>query len=145
LKAVPDKQYVGFWLAFLIPGVRYIHRQLPISPWAKTTDSQIVCLLMPFLLISIYPYLIPSPPPSSSPLVDAVRAVKLGAPDTSVPEDDIRREESKNVLDVCRFFLFFAVYNVADGGLYSLFTSLTGSMTTHVSLNDFQNMTSPSG
>ena len=87
---------------------------------------------MPFLLVYIHPYLIPSPPPSSSPLVEALQMIKLGTKDVSIHPDDIRHKESKDVLEVCRFFLFFAVYNVADGGLYSLFTSLAGSMTTNV-------------
>jgi hypothetical protein len=32
------------------------------------------------------------------------------------------------------FFFFFAVYNVADGGINSLITNLAGSMTTQVSI-----------
>jgi hypothetical protein len=39
----------------------------------------------------------------------------------------------RQVFQVIKLFLFFTVYNVADGGLNSLMTSLAGSMTTNVS------------
>lgn len=84
----------------------------------------------------------PSPPPSSSALVDAVRGIKSsgdGLPELIDIEDEgeagmrIKAEVKGKGSSMIWFFFFFAVYNVADGGINSLITSLAGSMTTQVS------------
>ena len=101
---------------------------------------------MPFLLAFIRPSLVPSPAPSSASLFQACGFVhpssKTQLYELNDGQEDLDRYDDagtaldeksrKDLFDVCRFFLFFAVYNVADGGLYSLFTSLAGSMTTNV-------------
>ncbi|WVF68718.1 hypothetical protein IAT40_003490 [Kwoniella sp. CBS 6097] len=120
------EKYVGFWLAFLIPGV--------------------VFLIMPFLLRLVYPYLVPSPPPSSSALIDAyhqARHLIFSSSDRHKMSEGENVEEVEHVDDfnrivqACQFFSFFVIYNVADGGLNALVTSLAGSMTTNGVPNDF--------
>ncbi|WOO83358.1 Peptide transporter PTR2 [Vanrija pseudolonga] len=111
------EKYVGFWLAYLIPGA--------------------IFLLMPPILYAVYPHLAPAPPPSSSPLVDAYhlarRAVAAKPGDERGEREHGSRDEAEaaQALEACKLFAFFAIYNIADGGLNSLMTSLAGSMTTH--------------
>lgn len=109
-------------------------------------DIQVICLVMPFLLVSIRPFLSPAPPISSSPFIDMINLLSPAKDRPVLDFDDAdltiartggaktmsAEEESNNVKEVCKFFLFFAIYNVADGGLYSLYISLAGSMTTNV-------------
>ncbi|OCF43523.1 hypothetical protein I317_02673 [Kwoniella heveanensis CBS 569] len=115
------EKYVGFWLAFLIPGV--------------------IFMIMPFLLRLVYPYLVPSPPPSSSALIDAYDEARLLISNSNAPTkwsevdqiDQIgKQDDLGRIVQACKFFSFFVIYNIADGGLNALVTSLAGSMTTNV-------------
>ncbi|KAL1405863.1 hypothetical protein Q8F55_007541 [Vanrija albida] len=119
------EKYVGFWLAYLIPGAMF--------------------LLMPPVLYAVYPYLAPAPPPSSSPLVDAYhlarRAIAARPGERAHASTD--ENDASHALEACKLFAFFAVYNIADGGLNSLMTSLAGSMTTHGIPNDVLEKANP--
>lgn len=94
---------------------------------------------MPPILYAVYPHLAPAAPPSSSPLVDAYRlarraiAAKPGDERGDREHGGSDEAEAAQALEACKLFAFFAIYNIADGGLNSLMTSLAGSMTTHVS------------
>ncbi|KAK8858886.1 hypothetical protein IAR55_003117 [Kwoniella newhampshirensis] len=126
------EKYVGFWLAFLIPGV--------------------IFLLMPILLHLVHPHLVPSTPPSSSALIENYHQARRllassrgGQPRFPEREDadDNRDDEAAKLIEACKFFAFFIVYNIADGGLNALVTSLTGSMTTNGIPNDFLGHANP--
>ena len=106
------EKYVGFWLAFLIPGI--------------------ICLVMPFLLTWIRSSLAPSPPPAPSPLLDALSAFSETSVSTFAENDPMVQKDKQSMQGLMKLFLFFAVYNVADSGLQPIFTSLAGSMTTNV-------------
>ncbi|BEJ02988.1 hypothetical protein CcaverHIS641_0101630 [Cutaneotrichosporon cavernicola] len=124
------EKYVGFWLAYLIPGV--------------------IFFLMPPLLYFVNPYLEPEPAPSSAALRDAYhilrRAVKSEPP--SAAEYELASDgevghgvepkggDVKQALLACKLFLFFAIYNIADGGLNTIMTSMAGAMTTNGVPND---------
>lgn len=93
---------------------------------------------MPPLLYILYPHLRPAEAPSSTALVDAYHFVRdarrqkvtVADFDDAGPRDEA---DVRQAIEVIKLFLFFTVYNVADGGLNSLMTSLAGSMTTNVS------------
>lgn len=107
---------------------------------------------MPPLLYFVNPYLAPEPAPSPAALLDAYdlmrRAVKK-EPEPMAAEYELEQgsdeEEGhavaepaktgdvKQALLACKLFLFFAIYNIADGGLNTIMTSMAGSMTTNVS------------
>lgn len=113
---------------------------------------------MPPLLYCVYPYLAPEPAPSAAALVDAYdilrRAVKK-EPEPMAAEYELQLERGrdeeeedghlvaepakggdvKQALQACKLFLFFAIYNIADGGLNTIMTSMAGSMTTNVSFD----------
>ncbi|WRT68098.1 uncharacterized protein IL334_005073 [Kwoniella shivajii] len=124
------EKYVGFWLAFLIPGV--------------------IFLLMPFILRVVHPHLVPCSKPSSSALIDAYNQSRsLFSSRSRIKDEDLESIESdqsddlSKIIQACKFFSFFIVYNVADGGLNALLTSLAGSMTTNGVPNDFLGHANP--
>ncbi|WWD05233.1 hypothetical protein V865_003306 [Kwoniella europaea PYCC6329] len=129
------EKYVGFWLAFLIPGL--------------------IFLIMPFILHLTYPHLVPSPKPSSSTLIDTYHQArtylsssqhiryKLEEDDSIDHGDDIDEHDFGKIIQACKFFSFFIIYNIADGGLNALLTSLDGSMTTNGVPNDFLGHANP--
>ncbi|KAK6907836.1 hypothetical protein I203_101837 [Kwoniella mangroviensis CBS 8507] len=129
------EKYVGFWLAFLIPCL--------------------IFLIMPFILYPIYPKLVPSPKPSSSTLIDTYHQArtyfsssqhtqyKLEEDDSIEHGNHIDEHGFGKIIQACKFFSFFVVYNIADGGLNALLTSLAGSMTTNGVPNDFLGHANP--
>ncbi|WWC88341.1 uncharacterized protein L201_003251 [Kwoniella dendrophila CBS 6074] len=125
------EKYVGFWLAFLIPGI--------------------VFLFMPFILNLVYPKLVPLPPPSSSAIIDTFHQAKLNLfsryndhrmDNVELIEEEQSKDFSK-ILQACKFFSFFIVYNIADGGLNALLISLAGSLTTNGIPNDLLGHANP--
>jgi len=89
-----------------------------------------VFLLMPVILYFTYSHLAPVALTVSSGLIDNYRLAGSAFLSSSKTErkyeDEEEVEEFKQGLAACKLFLFFAIYNVADGGLYPLFTSLAG-------------------
>ena len=92
---------------------------------------------MPFVLYFTLTHLAPATSPDPSVLVETYQLARsaISPASKTTREDDEKVAEFKKGLDACKLFLYFAVYNIADGGLYSLFTSLAGSMTTRVSFS----------
>jgi dipeptide/tripeptide permease len=131
------EKYVGFWLAYLIPGV--------------------IFFLMPPLLYFVCPYLAPEPAPSPAALLDAydlVRRAAKGDPPTAAEYELASDDEGGHIVEpkggdvkqallACKLFLFFAIYNIADGGLNTIMTSMAGSMTTNGVPNDFLEKANP--
>ncbi|KAL7420460.1 hypothetical protein Q5752_004410 [Cryptotrichosporon argae] len=112
------EKYVGFWLAFLIPGA--------------------IFFLLPPVLYLVWPHLVAAPPPLSSALVDALAALRAPALKLEDSADAGTHAGAPGGLrHVAALFALFAVYNVADSGLDALMTSLAGSMTTDGIPNDF--------
>jgi hypothetical protein len=102
---------------------------------------------MPPLLYFVCPYLAPEPAPSPAALLDAydlVRRAAKGDPPTAAEYELASDDEGGHIVEpkggdvkqallACKLFLFFAIYNIADGGLNTIMTSMAGSMTTNVS------------
>ena len=138
-----SEKYVGYWLAFLTPGVIYF--------------------LLPFLLWYLNNKLVKYPPDGSA-LGKVFKIVtmafkknwmfwKKGFFDAAKPSllaetgvttfmnkpiswtdkdvDDVRR-----TLTACGIFLYFPIYNLNDGGIGSVLTSQGSTMTTNGAPND---------
>ncbi|WWC71079.1 uncharacterized protein I206_105032 [Kwoniella pini CBS 10737] len=126
------EKYVGFWLAFLMPGV--------------------IFLIMPFVLNHVYPKLVKSSNPNSSVLLETyhqARSYFSSGEHTKVNDIELDSNETdqanefENILGACKFFAFFIIYNIADGGLNALLISQAGSMTTNGIPNDFLSHANP--
>ncbi|KAI5359360.1 putative proton-dependent oligopeptide transporter family, MFS transporter superfamily [Septoria linicola] len=147
-----SEKYVGFWLAYLLPGIVYF--------------------LLPALLWYLYPRLTKYPPDGSAlakvwkivtvsmkqtkgqfwkhesfwqaarPSVLAASGVASfnGSPiswsDKDV--DDVRR-----TMLACAIFLYFPIYNLNDGGIGSVSTSMGSTLTTNGAPNDLLNNFNP--
>lgn len=83
---------------------------------------------MPPLLNHVYPRLEKEAQPSTAAVEEAWLLLKLG-----VRGKPVEGEEA-GALEVTKLFLLFTIYNIADGGLNTLLTSMAGSMTTNVSI-----------
>ncbi|EIW67600.1 hypothetical protein TREMEDRAFT_64193 [Tremella mesenterica DSM 1558] len=119
------EKYVGYWLAFLLPGI--------------------VFAVMPPMLWIVHPHLVTSPTPKASALLDNIStARRLLSRHIKLTEDESKEVfELRQCIRACKLFLFFVIYNVADGGLIVMTTSLTGSMTTSGVPNDFLEAANP--
>lgn len=139
-----SEKYIGYWLAFLLPGIVYF--------------------LLPILLLFLNKRLVKSPP-SGSALQEAWKIVVLAVKhskgkfwrkdffDSASPRalaqkgittfrgkpitwseksvDDVRR-----TMSACAIFLYFPIYNINDGGIGSVATSQAAAMTTNGAPND---------
>ncbi|KAF9264783.1 hypothetical protein L218DRAFT_957974 [Marasmius fiardii PR-910] len=138
---------VGYWLAFLIPGILF--------------------MILPAGLVIVNRYII-KVPPQGSPLVDIFKMFNVirlrtgllglfkggaswdsarprqieatgGLPKTKtgyISWDDELIDEVKRTLKACRLFLFMPFYLIADVGLDNILANQAASMTTNGAPND---------
>ncbi|KAL1304300.1 hypothetical protein AAFC00_000704 [Neodothiora populina] len=139
-----SEKYVGYWLAFLLPGIVYF--------------------LLPILLLAISKHIIKKKP-SGSALQNVVKICAMAIKQTKgqfwkkgfwqSASPKVLREKGittfngkpitwteKSVDDVvrtvkaCAIFLYFPIYNINDGGIGSVATSQGAAMTTNGAPND---------
>jgi dipeptide/tripeptide permease len=136
---------VGYWLAYLLPGIIY--------------------LLLPTLLLVLYKRLITTPP-GGSQLTNFFKVIGISIKrngiwkfgrrnylDVAKPSDlagqgittikgkpitwtDGFVEDVRRSLEACQIFLFFPIFFLNDGGIGNIQTSQGGSMTTNGAPND---------
>jgi dipeptide/tripeptide permease len=146
------EKVIGYWLAFLLPGIMY--------------------LFLPILLFLLYKRLITTPP-GGSELSNFFKVIGI-----SIRKNGIRKIGSKGFLDIakpsnladqgitsikgkqitwtdgfvedvrrtleaCQIFLFLPIYYLNDGGIGSIQSSQGASMTTNGAPNDLLNNFSP--
>ncbi|CZR64647.1 related to peptide transport protein [Phialocephala subalpina] len=140
-----SEKYVGYWLAYLLPGIIYF--------------------LLPILLFVVYKRTIKKPPGGSdlgkflrvigtcfkrnglknfgqAKFLDAAKPSVLASQGIttlsgkSISWNDGFVEDVRRTLEACQIFLFFPVYNMNDGGIGNIQTSQGGSMTTNGAPND---------
>ncbi|KAF8861613.1 PTR2-domain-containing protein [Acephala macrosclerotiorum] len=140
-----SEKYVGYWLAYLLPGIIYF--------------------LLPILLFVVYKRTIKKPPGGSdlgkflrvigtcfkrnglknfgkAKFLDAAKPSVLASQGIttlsgkSISWNDGFVEDVRRALEACQIFLFFPVYNMNDGGIGNIQTSQGGSMTTNGAPND---------
>lgn len=138
------EKYVGYWLAYLLPGIIYF--------------------LLPLLLLAYYKKTIKVPPSKSA--YDSVYAIiwiaikkngwrigRKGFWDPArpsvmrangintykggpIPWDDTLVDDVHRTFSACQIFLYFIVYNLNDGGIGSVLTAQGATMTTAGAPND---------
>ncbi|CAK5281057.1 unnamed protein product [Mycena citricolor] len=136
---------VGFWLAYLVPGILY--------------------MLMPITLVIVYPKLVRLPP-QGSVVLDAFRVFRtiferaglkgmlkggdnwnLAKPTSFATSDELERtsrirwddefvDELKRTIKACKLFLFLPIFSLADGGVSVILANQGASMTTDGAPND---------
>ena len=129
---------VGYWLAFLLPGILY--------------------LALPIILLGIYKRIVKKPP-NGSELNDVFRIIatalkrnkgnfwaknfwdkampsNLAAEGITVHWNDKLVGDVKRTLSACAVFLYFPIYNINDGGIGSVSTSQGSTLTTKGAPND---------
>ncbi|KAJ6606181.1 PTR2-domain-containing protein [Mycena vulgaris] len=138
---------IGFWLAFLIPGILYI--------------------LMPIALVIVYPKLVRVPPQGSVVLdafkvfrtlftrarfkrmmkggdnwnvakptnINASGGIKNKSPGWVSWDDDFV-DELKRTISACKLFLFLPIFSIADDGISSIQSNQGASLTTNGAPND---------
>lgn len=132
---------IGYWLAFLLPGIVY--------------------LALPIILLGLYKKILKKPP-SGSELTnvfkiiftavkrnrgnffaknfwDKARPSRLSQEGISVPWDDKLVKDVGRTLSACMVFLYFPIYNINDGGIASVSTSQGSTLTTKGAPNDLLN------
>lgn len=140
---------VGFWLAYLVPGILY--------------------MVMPFVLLFLNNKMVVQPP-QGSVLSDTAKVVSVtfkkgwigryksgelweyAKPSNMIARgqeyfrkrkpitwDDQFVAEVKQTFSACNIFLYYIVFNLADTGIGSVETSQAGSLTTKGVPNDFFN------
>jgi len=146
-----SEKYVGYWLAFLLPGIIYF--------------------LLPILLVAVYKKTIKVPPAKSAYNdVYAIiwialkkngwRLFRKGFWDPARPSvmrangittyrgrpiswDDNLVDDVHRTFSACQVFLYFVPYNLNDGGIGSVLTSQGSTMTTNGAPNDLLNNFNP--
>lgn len=140
-----SEKNIGYWLAYLTPGIIYF--------------------LLPILLIIIYKQTIKKPPGGSdlgkflrvlkacfkvdnlknfgkARFLEAAKPSVLAAEGVTslsgkkINWNDGFVEDVRRTLEACQIFLFFPIYNMNDGGIGNIVTSQGGSMTTNGAPND---------
>ncbi|KII83949.1 hypothetical protein PLICRDRAFT_432976 [Plicaturopsis crispa FD-325 SS-3] len=126
---------IGYWLAYLIPGILYF--------------------LLPILLVFAYKRTLKKPPQGSELTnvfkvighaikengwhkfdLDAAKPSRLASKGISVAWNDGFVEDVRRTLVACQIFLFFPIYNLNDGGIGNIQTSQGASMVTNGAPND---------
>ena len=138
------EKYVGYWLAYLLPGIIYF--------------------LLPILLLIFYKRTIKVPPSKSayndvysiiwiSLKKNGLRLFRKGFWDAArpsvmrangittykgkdIPWDDKLVDDVHRTFSACQIFLYFIVYNLNDGGIGSVLTAQGATMTTAGAPND---------
>ncbi|KAJ5520796.1 hypothetical protein N7463_001249 [Penicillium fimorum] len=140
------EKYVGFWLAYLLPGIIYF--------------------LLPLLLLGVYRRTKKQPPSGNRELAeafkigwtalvqskfqfwrkdfwDSAKPASLRRKGIEVSWTDISVLKVAKTVEACDIFWFFPIYNLNDGGIGSVSTNQGASMVTNGAPNDVLNNFNP--
>ncbi|KAJ5817115.1 hypothetical protein N7447_009348 [Penicillium robsamsonii] len=140
------EKYVGFWLAYLLPGIIYF--------------------LLPLLLLAVYKRTKKQPPSGNRELAeafkigwtalvqnkfqfwrkdfwDSAKPASLRSKGIEVSWTDISVLKVAKTVEACDIFWFFPIYNLNDGGIGSVSTNQGASMITNGAPNDVLNNFNP--
>ncbi|KAH8681702.1 POT family-domain-containing protein [Xylariales sp. PMI_506] len=139
------EKYVGYWLAFLIPGILYI--------------------LVPFFFLAVQKKIIKKPPKGSEltdfikitwtsltaskfqfwrkDFWDAARPQTLAAKGITVRYPNRLVTDVSRTWEACAIFLYFPIYYSNDGGIGAVSSNQGASMTTNGAPNDLLNSFNP--
>lgn len=146
---------VGFWLAFFVPSIVYLF--IPVAFWVlrgklvpEKPEGSILTNALKILKVSwegkalvrikageFWEYAKPSN------MVARGREFYNVKKQTPISWNDQWVLDIKQTVEACKIFVFYPLYNLANGGISSLHTSLAGSMTTEGIPNDLFNNFNP--
>lgn len=138
------EKYVGFWLAFLLPGIIYF--LLPILLWLnykKTIKSapsrsaydsvySIIWIALKKNGWRLFRKGFWDPARPSVMLSNGITMYRGKA----IPWDDQLVDDVQRTFSACQVFLYFVVWNLNDGGIGSVLSSQGSTMTTNGAPND---------
>ncbi|TVY75557.1 Peptide transporter PTR2, partial [Lachnellula suecica] len=149
------EKYVGYWLAFLLPGIIYFLLPILLVAYYKKTKKvapnksaykstyTIIWVALSqngwklwklFRRNGFWDAAIPS----------KMRAAGIfehkGQP---IAWTDVETDDVKRTFTACQVFLYFAIYNLNDGGIGSVLSSQGSTMTTNGAPNDLLNNFNP--
>lgn len=139
-----SEKYVGYWLAFLEPGIIYF--LLPLLLWflnkrliKKAPNGSALQNVIKICAVAIKEskgrfwvkgfWQKANPSALRAKGINTFRGQQITWTDKTV--DDVVR-----TVKACAIFLYFPIYNINDGGIGSVSTSQAGSMSTHGAPND---------
>lgn len=138
------EKYIGFWLAFLLPGIIYF--LLPILLWAfykrtikmppsKSAYDSVYSIIWLATKKSGYKLFRKGFWDSARPSIMALNGIHTykGEP---IPWDDQLVDDVQRTFAACQVFLYFIVWNLNDGGIGSVLSSQGSTMTTNGAPND---------
>jgi dipeptide/tripeptide permease len=138
------EKYVGYWLAFLLPGIIYF--LLPILLWvfykrtikkapSRTAYHNVGAIIWIAIQKNgwrLFRKGFWDPARPSVMRANGITTYK-GA---EIPWDDQLVDDVRRTFSACQIFLYFIVYNLNDGGIGSIATSQGSTMTTAGAPND---------
>lgn len=146
-----SEKYVGYWLAFLLPGIIYFllpivlliyyKRTVKLAPSKSAYDSVYSIIWIAFKKntwrIGRKGFWDPARP--SVMRANGITEYK-GQP---IPWDDALVDDVHRAFSACQIFLYFVVYNINDGGIGSVSTAQGANLTTNGAPNDLLNNFNP--
>jgi dipeptide/tripeptide permease len=139
-----SEKYVGYWLAFLLPGILYFLLPILLFFWYNKTIKKApnksaydkfyaiiwIALKKNGLKIGRKGFWDPARP--SVMRANGITTYK-GQP---IPWDDGLVDDVHRTFSACQIFLYFIVYNLNDGGIGSVGSAQAATMTTNGAPND---------
>jgi dipeptide/tripeptide permease len=142
-----SEKYVGYWLAFLTPGIMYfllpfllwfLHSRLVIYPpdgSALNKAWNITVVAFKYNRFNVFRKdFWDTAKPSS--LLERGITIYRGKPISWTDKD---ADDVKRTLQACMIFVYFPVYNINDNGIGSVQTAQASTMTTNGAPNDILN------
>ncbi|RDW65209.1 hypothetical protein BP5796_09901 [Coleophoma crateriformis] len=138
------EKYIGYWLAFLLPGIIYFllpilllvfyRKTIKVAPSKSAYDNvyKIIWLALSKNAMRIGRKGFWDPARPSVMRGNGITTYK-GQP---IPWDDALVDDVHRTFSACQIFLYFIVYNLNDGGIGSVLTSQASTMTTAGAPND---------
>lgn len=135
-----SEKYVGYWLAFLLPGILYFLLPILLWFWYNKTIKKApnrnaydkfyniiwIALKKNGLRIGHKGFWDPARP-------SVMRANGFSGP---IPWDDGLVDDVQRTFSACQIFLYYIIYNLNDGGIGSVGSAQGATMTTNGAPND---------
>lgn len=139
------EKYVGYWLAFLLPGIVYFLLPVLLAIMYKRTIKKPPqgSVLTRFFKITIKALKESRGNVFSKTFWDKAKPQALAAKDVQVDWSEKNVRDVQRTFQACQVFLYFPLYQLNDGGVGAVSTNQGGSMTTNGAPNDLLNNFNP--
>lgn len=144
LATVYAEKYVGFWLAFLLPGIIYFllpillwvnyKRTIKVAPSKAAYDStySIIWIALKKNGWRLFRKGFWDPARPSVLAANGITTYK----DKPIPWSDKLVDDVQRAFSACQIFLYFVIWNLNDGGIGSVLSSQGSTLTTNGAPND---------